>query len=131
MHGKGAGIGKAGGSGVYMQGRLGKISIIGFILNIAFWLWIFLNYSFIKFYGNGDYILARVLLFFEPVIFIVALMGYLRKRRVIYILSILFLTANSLLSITDEVGFMDIVSLFMNIGLALLLAVQWKDFRSK
>ena len=114
-----------------MQGRIRKITISGFIANMAFWLGIFLCYSFVKYRGDKDFLILKVLLFCEPVIYFLALWGYLKKRRTIYILTLLFLAANAALSVTDEVGFFDIISLLLNAGLLLLLAAQRGDFTGK
>ena len=104
------------------------LSIIFFLINLCFWLVITIFYSFIR---NNNNLVVSILLFIEPIIFLFALIGYLNKWKIVYYLTLLFLLINSILSITDEVGILDIFSLSLNIIMFVLLALQWRNFRRK
>jgi hypothetical protein len=80
----------------------------------------------VKFSGNDNYLPLKLLLLLEPLFFIVAVIGYLKEVRSIYLLTIIFLIANSVLSITDEVGLFDMISLSLSIVALLLLSSQWR-----
>jgi len=105
--------------------KIKKISIIFFLINFCFWLVIAIIYSFIKDHTNP---VVSFLLFLEPIVFLFALIGYLKNGIIIYYLTLLFLIMNSILSITDEVGIFDIVSFLLNIILFILLGLQWKNY---
>jgi hypothetical protein len=87
--------------------------LLGF--NIIFWFFIVIYFSFFKFVYKPEYLIIEILLFFEPLIFIGLLVGIVRKIKIIYILGLFFLVINAVLSITDELGLFDIISLLLSI----------------
>ena len=87
--------------------------LLGF--NIAFWLFVAIYFSFFKFADKPEYLILKVLLFLEPLVFIGLLVGVVKKIKIIYILGLLFLVINAVLSITDETGLFDMISLLLNI----------------
>jgi len=105
-----------------------KASLFIYVANIVFWIGISVYYSFSD---MEQYAVLKLLLFTEPLVFIASLIGYLRKNRLIFVMTLLFLVVNSILSITDEVGLFDVISLFLNIILFLILALQWKIYLYK
>jgi lysylphosphatidylglycerol synthetase-like protein (DUF2156 family) len=107
--------------------KIKVLSIIFFLISLFFWLAIAI-FSFIKNHNNS---MVSILLFIEPVIFLFILIGYLKKSIIIYNLTLIFLIINSVLSITDEVGILDIFSLSLNILMLILLASQRRNFRRK
>lgn len=109
-----------------MTSIIKKTSILVLSVNILFWSFVFFYFSFVKFSGNENYLPLKLLLLLEPLFFILALIGYLKEVRNIYLLTIIFLIANSVLSITDEVGLFDMISLSLSIVALLLLASQWR-----
>jgi hypothetical protein len=108
--------------------KIKVLSIIFFIFNLCFWLVIAIFYSLIEDHTNP---VLSLLLFMEPVLFLFALIGYLNKGIMIYYLTLLFLIINSILSITDEFGIIDLFSLLLNIIMFILLVLQWKNYRRK
>ncbi len=101
------------------------------IFNIVFWLGIFLYYSFVKYPMEGNYIILKIFLLFEPMIFIGMLFGYIHKNKLIYVGSVIFLGLNSMLSVTDQVGLFDGISLVLSVIVLLLFIVQWNNFIGK
>ena len=97
-----------------------KSSRVLLIVNLVFWAYIAVYYSFFRFAGNPNYLLLKVLLFIEPLLYAAALHGLNRKNRTIYILTILFAAGNAVLSLTDETGLFDWISL----ALSLLLLIN-------
>ena len=93
-----------------------------------FWLLIAIFYSFVKENSNS---MINFLLFMEPIIFLIAFIGYLKRNIIIYYLTLVFLFCNAILSITDELGFQDILSLVLNLLLFIILAFQWRIFRQE
>ncbi len=105
-----------------------KMSIVMIIVNIVFWLGIFLYYSFVKYPMVEDYIILKIFLLFEPMIFMGMLFGYIKKNKWIYVCSVIFLAFNSILSITDQVGLLDVISLVLSVIVFILLIMQWSSF---
>ncbi len=103
-------------------------SIILFSINLLFWIFVAIFYSFMRENPNS---MVKILLFIEPIIFLIALIGYLKKNTVIYYLTLVFLLCNAILSITDELGFLDLLSLVLNLLMFIVLAFQWSIFRCK
>lgn len=85
------------------------------VMNIVFWSTIFIYFSFFKFAGREEYLFIKILLFFEPLFFLIIFLGVRKKNKLIYIFSIIFVFLNSILSITDEAGFYDFFSLTLNL----------------
>jgi hypothetical protein len=52
-----------------------------------------------------------------------------RRNRFIYILAVLLVFALAVLSITDEVGLFDVISLLVNLGLLILLFLVRGEYR--
>jgi hypothetical protein len=114
-----------------MKKQITIATYILYAMNIAFWLGIVVYYWFIEFAGNSSYLLIKILLLFEPLVFAISLLGYLKRIRFIYLVTLIFLIFNSILSLTDEVGAFDIASFLLNIGLLILLLVQWRTIAKK
>lgn len=83
-------------------------------VNVIFWFFIAFYFSFFKFAEKSDYLILKVLLFFEPLVFICLFIGVIKKIKIIYFVGLFFLFINAVLSVTDEVGLLDIFSLFLN-----------------
>ena len=81
--------------------------------------------------GDENYLILKIFIFFEPLFCSLGLWGYLKKRRTVYILTLLFFAANGVLSLTDQVGFFDMVSLLLSTGLFVLLVLQRGDYTGK
>jgi len=98
------------------------------IINIIFWSIIAVYFSFFKLYSNEDYLILKVLLFFEPLSFTIILVGLIKRIKIIYWLSIVFLIFNAIISITDEVGVYDIIAFILNILVLVNLLIIRKHF---
>lgn len=90
------------------------------ILNLVFWLFIAVGYLFTK---TDVGFLIKSLVFLEPVFFAVALWGVIRKNELIGNLTILGLSLNIVLAITDEVGIADLTALALSL-IALLFLIR-------
>jgi hypothetical protein len=101
------------------------------IINIIYWGLIASYFSFFKFTSSDNYLIFKILLFLEPLFFIIALFGFINKIKTIYIFSIIFIFFNTLSSITDQVGFYDIISLILNILTLGCLLLAWKQTFNK
>lgn len=108
-----------------------QISILLFAINIVFWLGIFIYFSFVKYVDKEEYLVFKILLLGEPVAFGIGLIGYVKKCNLVYGLLLLFLLVNSILSVFDEVGLLDWISLGLNVMLLAVLLVQWKNLFKK
>jgi hypothetical protein len=96
-------------------------------INVLFWLFIALYFSFSD-YGSNGYFIIKVLLFLEPVFYLISLVGVMKKIKIIYLGSIILSLGNTLLSITDQVDLSDIISLFLSLITFLSLIFLWKIF---
>ena len=74
-----------------------------FLANLLFWFGIFVHYLFLQTNTESSCILIVILIALEPVLYLVSFIGYQRKRKSIYIASLVFMFFNSILSLTDEV----------------------------
>lgn len=101
------------------------------IANIVFWTVIAIYFSFFKFASNEYYLILKVLLFFEPLFFAIALIGLIKETKIIYALSIVFVFLNAILSITDEVGIYDTIALILNILALVSLSLVWRQIFKK
>ena len=52
-----------------------------------------------------------------------------RRNRIIYIITVVLIFATAVLSITDEVGLVDLISLAVNLGLLILLFLARGEYR--
>lgn len=103
-----------------------KLSIIAFFLNLFFWIIVATYHLFMK---SSNPIIS-FLLFMEPVAFLFALTGYIKKSGTVYYLTLVFLLFNSILSVTDELGVLDLTSLVLNVLLFVMLLLQRGRFRT-
>ncbi|MDD5726336.1 MAG: hypothetical protein PHC53_02895 [Patescibacteria group bacterium] len=110
-----------------MKNTLFVLCKVLLIISIVFWSIMAVYHSFFKFTPNESYLIIKILLFFEPLLFAIALFGLIKKIKFIYILSVIFVFFNAMLSITDEVGLYDILSLVFNILLFVNLLLVWKQ----
>lgn len=101
------------------------------IINIIFWSIMAVYFSFYKFASNENYLILKILLFFEPLLFAIVLIGLIKGIKIIYVLSIIFVLINAVLSITDEVGIYDIISLILSILALISLFLVWKQIFKK
>lgn len=106
--------------------RTRQWTIILFIMNIIFWMGIWMYFTFVKYVDEEAYLMVKILLFGEPVLFTIGLAGYLRRSKLFYLLTLLFLFGNSVLSITDEVGIFDLISLVLSLLMLVVLVIQWR-----
>lgn len=95
-------------------------------INFIFWLFMAAYYSIYVFSGDDEYFIIKVLLFLEPLAFLIIFFAVLKRVKLIYIASIPFLALNALLSITDEVGFYDILAMSLSILALILLLSIWR-----
>lgn len=112
---------------INMKNTLFVLCKVLLIISIVFWSIMAVYHSFFKFTPNESYLIIKILLFFEPLLFAIALFGLIKKIKFIYILSVIFVFFNAMLSITDEVGLYDILSLVFNILLFVNLLLVWKQ----
>lgn len=105
------------------KSKLLKSCQILLVVNIIFWLFIVLS-SLFGDAGESNFIVIALLLA-EPVLYFVSLVGITKKVKLIYLLSIILASGNTVLSITDQVGILDIISLFLSALVLLNLIVIW------
>jgi hypothetical protein len=101
------------------------------ITNIVFWLFIASYFSFFRFLTDSNYALIKVLLFSESLLYCIVWVGLYKKSRLIYLFSLIFTLGNSLLSITDEFGLFDLVSLVLSFLTFLSLCTAWRLIMKK
>lgn len=98
------------------------------ILNLVFWLFIAVSYLFTK---TDVGFLIKSLVFLEPVFFVVALWGVVKKNELIGNLAILGLSLNIVLAITDEVGIADLTALVLSLIALIFLIKAKREARRK
>lgn len=101
------------------------------IIAIVFWSVIFIHFTFFQFPGLTNYPVIKPLLLLEPILFLVALLGIAYKINIIYYSALFFTFANALLSIADEVGTYDILSLVFNLLMFGNLISLWPMFKKQ
>ncbi len=101
------------------------------IANIVFWLLTAVYFSFFKFATNDNYFILKILLFAEPVLYSLSLVGIVKRIKIIYLFSILLTFGNTILSITDQMGIYDYLSLGLSILAFLNLLLLWRTVFSK
>jgi len=92
------------------------------IVNIIFWLFI----AFSSLLESNSHLVVKTLLFVEPVLYFVSLLGIRRKVKTIYLFSIILALGNTILSIIDQIGLSDIISLILSALVFLNLVLIWK-----
>lgn len=118
---------KGGDNFMYVKTYYRILTIGLFVINIVFWLAIFGNFSFVEYANDDAYLILKILLFGEPVAFAVGLWGYVKKIKGLYLVTILFLIVNSILSLTDQAGLLDLISLLLSLVLLIVMVVQWES----
>jgi len=101
------------------------------IISIIFWSIIAVYFSFFKFASYENYLILKILLFLEPLFFAIALFGLIKRIKIIFVFSIIFSLFNAILSITDEVGIFDVISLILNILVLISLLLAQKQIFKK
>jgi hypothetical protein len=96
-------------------------------LNFIFWIFIACYFSFFKYGDNDNYFFIKILLFSEPIFYLISFVGIIKKIKIIYLFSIILALGNSILSITDQIGLSDVVSLFLSLLLFSNLIFIWKN----
>lgn len=94
------------------------------ITNIVFWFVLAVLFTFAQAEAS---LMVKLLLFAEVVLYGVALYGFVKKVKWIYVLSILFAGENALLSITDQMGVMDVLSFVLSAAAFVCLLMVWKS----
>lgn len=88
-------------------------------------------FSFFKFASTENYFILKILLFLEPLLFAIALFGLIKKIKGVYVFLIIFVLLNAVLSVTDQIGIYDIISLVLNILALIGLLLSWKQIFKK
>ncbi len=88
--------------------------------NLVFWFLVAFYFSFFKFVTNGNYFVFKLLLFLEPILYLVSLVGILKKIKLVYFFSLLLTFGNAVLSVTDQMGVYD----YLSLGLSILTFVS-------
>jgi hypothetical protein len=98
------------------------------LANIVFWLLAAISFSPLKSAG-GSYLLVKILLFLEPCLYLVCLAGIMKGIRLLYLFSLLLTLGNAVLSITDQMGIYD----YLSLGLSLMtfLNLVWLKVKTK
>lgn len=107
--------------------RLLKSCQLLLIVNIIFWLLI----AFSSLLWSNSHLIIKTLLFVEPVIYFVSLLGIRRRIKTVYLFSIILALGNTILSITDQMGLSDVASLVLSALVFLNLVLIWKTIFSK
>lgn len=98
-------------------------------INIVFWSVLATIYATTS--NPYYYSFIAYLLFLEPVFFLGALIGVHLKRPIIYLLSLAFTFINAILSVTDEIGTLDLVSALLSaLAFVNLLLIKKELLRS-
>jgi hypothetical protein len=99
--------------------------------NIIFWMFIACYFSFFEYVGDNNYLIIKILLFSEPILYLVSFIGINKKIKIIYLSSIILAFVNTILSITDQIDLSDIISLVLSALLFLNLILIWKNVLTK
>ena len=94
------------------------------VINAVFWS----ATALLSFFKTDTGLPVKILLFFEPVLFMAIFFAVMKKIRAIYFLGLAFVFVNSILSVTDDFGALDAVSLILNILLFLNLLIINRRF---
>jgi hypothetical protein len=97
------------------------------ISNILFWTFVALYSWFVQYAGNNNYLVIKILLFAEPLLYLICLIGIDRRIKLVYLFSIVLALGNTILSVTDQVGLSDVVSLVLSGLLFLNLVFIWRS----
>lgn len=108
-----------------------KTTIWLLLVNAAFWLVYAIYFSFLWFWGRPEYLIIKILLFMEPILYVGSLWGFVKRNRYIYICSVLFVFANTILSITDQFGILDLLSLGISFVCLVGLLANWAQIFKK
>lgn len=96
------------------------------MINIFFWTFISINLAFSVYY---NFIPIQILLLCQPILFVCVLIGLMTKNKYLYILSLLFVSGNTLLSFTDHMSTFDIIAFALSL-FALLNLIMLKNHYS-
>ncbi len=103
-----------------------QVTMILYVANIQFWLFLLIYFiSFETITSVSDYFECFVF-GSEIIVFSLSFYGYIKQKKIIYIGSLIFVFLNAILSITDQIGSLDLISLVLNVSLFLSLLAQYK-----
>ena len=87
--------------------------------------------SFYHLIGSSNYLVIKILLFMEVILYSISLIGVSNKIKLIYLGSIILAFGNTVLSLTDQIGVVDIMSFVLSLLAFVNLLIIWKHiFRS-
>lgn len=93
-----------------------------FFLNAA--IWVLLGVLFLSRTANQMVWMISILMFVNAAIMLVFGLAVGRGGRLVYLATLAFLGANILLTVTDQVGFADLITLLIDLALLVLLVVD-------
>ena len=107
-----------------------KVTILLLLVNVLFWIRLFALYI-VRFANGGDieYVIITVLLFLDIVAYALLAFGLWRDYKVFMILLVPFLTANAVLSVTDQMGFWDVAALILNLATMVMFFLERRKIK--
>ena len=95
-------------------------------INIIFWLFMVFYSFFYRYANNNNFLIIKILLFIEPILYFISLIGINKRIKLIYLCSIILAFGNTVLSVTDQIGLSDVISLLLSFFVFLNLVLIWK-----
>lgn len=96
------------------------------LVNTIFWLVLAIYFSFFEYEDNNNLIVIKILLFLESIFYFIALIGVIKKIKLIYLAAIILALGNTILSLTDQIDLSDIISLILSGVTFINLILIWK-----
>ena len=97
------------------------------VVNAIFWL-VAAVYALLSNHDTGTNAIVVAMLFAEPVVYLVAVYGVAQRIKLFYLFALLLTLGNTVLSITDEIGWLDMLSLVLSFAAFVSLLALWHHF---
>lgn len=115
---------------IFLSHREVKWMKLIFSLNILFWSGICLGSFYYHFVAEKGYLIVVILFGVELMVYSLAYLLMMKRRRLGYYTMILMAFGTTLLSVTDEVGIWDILSLTVSLLLFISLIKVWRSYHN-
>lgn len=107
---------------------LRQITVNIFVVNSLFYLSILIYYISFKYHADQRFIENVVMIALANILFIICFIGYVKKNKIIYYLTLLYSLFTSFMALTENMGTLDFIVLFLSLTLFVTLILQMRTY---
>ncbi|MCK5812132.1 MAG: hypothetical protein KAG94_04495 [Clostridiales bacterium] len=101
------------------------------VIAIAFWTYIFIDYAITIINGVTINIYVAIILLIEPFIHFITYLAIIKKLKIIFFIGTILIGFNAFLSMSGQMGIIDIIAVGLSVVLLFFLSVSSKVLFTK